>query len=628
MDLDWHTQLGGSLLWLLQAFLIAAAATAALAVLLVRSTRWGRQFWRLAWPYLTPRRSWRPLLALCLLLLLALAGVRMTVLFSFWYNGFYSALQALDAGAFWLYLGIFAVLAAVHVLRTLVESYVGQAFDIRWRSWLNARLTQDWLDGRAYYRGQFVDEPVDNPDQRIELDISAFVSGTRTLAIGAISAMVSLVAFTAILWGLSGPLQVAGVELPRAMVFIVYLYVIVATALAFRIGRPLIGLNFLAERLTANFRYALVRLRENAENVAFYQGEAVERGTLWTRFSAYIANLWALVFRGLKFDGFNLTVSQIAVVFPFILQAPRFFSGAIKLGDVMQTAQAFGQVQDALSFFRTSYDTFAQYRATLERLDGFLDANAQARALPAVQTRVLGGGLRAHDLTVRKPDGQVLLQGLELCLAPGQALLIKGPSGAGKTTLLRAVAGLWPYASGVVARPGGEHALFLSQRPYLPLGDLRAAIAYPGLAMPEDARRLQEALRLVSLGHLADRLDVVADWSRILSLGEQQRVAFARVLYNRPDVVFLDEATSATDEGLEHALYTLVLNRLPRCILVSIGHRSTLDAFHTHVLRLDGAGGWRFEPMGGSAGGPMGRPSGGPAVSGPSATPSADARHA
>jgi putative ATP-binding cassette transporter len=463
--------------------------------------------------------------------------------------------------------------------------------------WLNDRLTRDWLGAGAYYRGHFVDSPVDNPDQRIEQDIAMFVTGSRTLAIGALSAVVSLVAFTSILWGLSGALTVAGVEIPRAMVFMVYLYVIVATLFAFKIGRPLIKLNFLSERLTANFRYALVRLRENAENVAFYQGENVERATLWTRFSAYIANLWARVYRGLKFDGFNLSVSQVAVVFPFILQAPRFFSGAIKLGDVIQTSQAFGQVQDSLSFFRTSYDTFAQYRATLDRLNGFLDANEAARVLPSVRTESLPDGLDIESVQVSRPDGTVLLRDLNLNLRPGQALLIKGSSGSGKTTLLRALAGLWPYAQGAVRRPQGASALFLSQRPYLPLGDLRGAVAYPGLAQPEDDARLADALRLVNLVHLAGRLDEVADWSRMLSIGEQQRVAFARVLYNRPAIVFLDEATSATDEGLEHALYSLLREALPSCMLVSVGHRSTLDVFHTHRLDLDGAGNWRAGPM-------------------------------
>ncbi|HEK1691871.1 TPA: ABC transporter ATP-binding protein/permease [Pseudomonas putida] len=592
MDMNWHQALQESLSWLAIASFITLIGFTAAAALVVRYTRWGSQFWQLAGPYFTFRRSWRPLLVFAALLVLTLFSVRMNVLFSFWYNGFYSALQALDQTAFWYLLGVFAVLATLHVLRSLFTLYVTEAFSIRWRVWLTERLTNDWLHGDAYYRGQFLAEPVDNPDQRIELDVNAFVTNSVTLALGAVSALVSLVAFTAILWGLSAPLAVAGVEIPRAMVFAVYVYVLIATWIAFRLGQPLIRLNFLNEKLTANFRYALMRLRENAENIAFYQGAPVERGTLLGRFGALIVNVWALVFRNLKFSGFNLGVSQVAVVFPFILQAPRFFSGAIKLGDVMQTSQAFGQVQDALSFFRESYDTFAQYRATLDRLTGFLDANQQASTLPRVSTQEQAQALAISGLQVMRPDGHALIADLDLRLQAGQALLIKGPSGSGKTTLLRALAGLWPYAEGEVRRPTGTEALFLSQRPYLPLGDLRTAIAYPADSKPEDEARMQQALRQVNLAHLAERLAVCCDWSHILSVGEQQRLAFARVLFNRPQVVFLDESTSAMDEGLEHALYSLLRNEMPQTLLVSVGHRSTLAGFHTHRLEVDGQGGW------------------------------------
>ncbi|MEB3902711.1 ABC transporter ATP-binding protein/permease [Pseudomonas putida] len=592
MDMNWHQALQESLSWLAIASLFTLAGFAAAGALAVRFTRWGRQFWQLAGAYFNFRRSWRPLLVFALLLVLTLFSVRLNVLFSFWYNGFYSALQALDQTAFWYLLGVFAVLATIHVLRSLFTYYVTQAFSIRWRVWLTERLTADWMQGDAYYRGRFLAEPVDNPDQRIELDVNAFVTGSVSLALGAVSALVSLVAFTAILWGLSAPLTLAGMEIPRAMVFAVYLYVIVATWIAFRLGRPLIRLNFLNEKLTANFRYALMRLRENAENIAFYQGAQVERGTLLGRFGALIVNVWALVFRSLKFNGFNLGISQVAVVFPFILQAPRFFSGAIKLGDVMQTSQAFGQVQDSLSFFRESYDTFAQYRATLDRLTGFIDANQQAGALPRVITEDQAQALDIRGLQVLRPDGHPLIADLELRLQAGQALLIKGPSGSGKTTLLRALAGLWPYAEGQVARPLGNRALFLSQRPYLPLGDLRTAIAYPAAGAAEDDPRMRQALRQVNLAHLVERLDVSCDWSHILSVGEQQRLAFARLLFNRPQVVFLDESTSAMDEGLEHALYSLLRNEMPDTLLVSVGHRSTLAAFHTHRLEVDGQGGW------------------------------------
>ncbi len=592
MNMNWHQALQQSLSWLAIASLITLVGFLAAATLAVRYTQWGRQFWQLAGPYFTFRRSWRPLLVFALLLVLTLVSVRMNVLFSFWYNGFYSALQALDQTAFWYLLGVFAVLATVHVLRSLFSFYVPQAFSLRWRVWLTERLTGQWLADDAYYRGRFLAEPVDNPDQRIELDVNAFVSTSVSLALGAVGALVSLVAFTGILWGLSAPLAVAGHEIPRAMVFAVYIYVLIATWIAFRLGQPLIRLNFLNEKLTANFRYALMRLRENAENIAFYQGAPVERATLLGRFAALIGNVWALVFRNLKFSGFNLGVSQVAVVFPFMLQAPRFFSGAIKLGDVMQTSQAFGQVQDSLSFFRESYDTFAQYRATLDRLTGFMDANQLASALPRVDTQAQAQGLDIVGLQVRRPDGHALITGLDLRLHAGQALLIKGPSGSGKTTLLRALAGLWPYAEGTVQRPVGTQALFLAQRPYLPLGDLSAAIAYPADSQAGDQVRMQQALRAVNLPHLADRLSVDGDWSSILSVGEQQRLAFARVLYNRPQVVFLDESTSAMDEGLEQAMYELLRHELPDTLLVSVGHRSTLARLHTHKLEVNGQGGW------------------------------------
>ncbi|WP_027909582.1 ABC transporter ATP-binding protein/permease [Pseudomonas sp. URMO17WK12:I4] len=591
--MDWHQALSDSLIWLAIASLCTFIGFTLTATALIRFTRWGRQFWQITGSYLSPRNSWRPLLAFALLLLLALFAVRMDVLFSFWYNGFYSALQGLDQQAFWFLLGVFAILASIHVARALFDFYVSQSLSIHWRTWLNGRLTDDWLKGDAYYRGQFLAQPVDNPDQRIELDIAAFVSSSLKLSLGAVSALVSLVAFSVILWGLSAPLSVAGVEIPRAMVFAVYLYVIIATLIAFRLGRPLIRLNFLNEQRSANFRYALVRLREYAENVAFYQGRDVERRTLLGRFGALVENLWALVYRSLKFDGFNLGVSQVAVVFPFILQAPRFFSGAIKLGDVMQTAQAFGQVQDSLSFFRSSYDTFAQYRATLDRLSGLLDANQQARELPQVTTSTQASGLQVRDLHLQRPDSQSLVAGLNLDLHAGQALLVRGPSGCGKTTLLRALAGLWPYADGRVARPTGHQALFLAQRPYLPLGDLRSALAYP-TEPGEDRERMQWVLEQVYLSHLANRLDEPGDWSRVLSLGEQQRLAFARLLYNRPAVAFLDESSSAMDEGLEQALYSLLRRELPETLLISVGHRNTLAAFHNHQLDLDGRGSWQL----------------------------------
>lgn len=582
--MNWNQEIVASLIWLVKTFVFTSVAFVLVAWLIGRYTRWGRQFYQLAWPYLGPQRSWKPLLTLALILLLALFAVRMNVLFSFWSKDFYDAIQALDQKKFWIFLGVFSLLASIHVVRELVTYYVQQSFEIHWRTWLNDHLTADWLEGGAYYRSQFLAEPTDNPDQRIQVDIASFVSSSLSLSIGAVRAVVSLIEFTIILWGLSGVLALWGVEIPRGMVFVVYVYVVVATVFAFKIGRPLIQLNFLNEKLGADFRYALVRLREYAESIAFYRGENVERSILAQRFHQLIQNVWALVFRMLKFSGFNLTVSQIAVVFPFIIQAPRFFAGQIKLGDVMQTARAFGEVEDALSFFRMSYDNFAQYRAVLNRLTEFMDVNQQARALPSIHTQLASNSLHIQNLAVQRPDGATLLTDLNLELKAGDSLLVQGASGSGKTTLLRSLAGLWPYAQGEVQRPLGNQALFLSQKPYLPLGSLRTALIYPATQANDEQVRV--ALEKVQLAPLAQRLDEVADWSRILSLGEQQRLAFARVLVNRPAIAFLDEATSATDEGLEHALYSLLRHELPDCILVSVGHRSTLHAFHNQRLNL------------------------------------------
>ena len=593
--LNWNQEVVKSLIWLLTAYAIALVGVGAGGMLLMHFTRWGRQFKRLAGPYFSPKRSWKPLAAAALILLLVLAGVRMSLLFSFWGKDFYDSLQAMNKSLFWDAIALFLILASLHIARELIAFYAQQAFEIHWRTWLNDHLVDNWHQGVAYYRGQFLQEPVDNPDQRIQMDIPSFVSSSLGLATGTVRALVSLIAFTEVLWQLSGPLVVMGLEVPRGMVFAVYAYVLVASVLAFKIGRPLIRLSFMSERLGANYRYALMRFREYAESIAFFRGEAVERSVLGRRFSDLINNLWALVHRSMLFKGFNFSVGQAAVIFPYVIQAQRYFDNQIKLGDVMQTGSSFREVEEALSFFRTSYDEFAQYRAVLDRLTGFMDANQQARELPVVGTQE-ARGLVLRGLVVRRPDSVVMIQALDLSLVAGETLLIKGPSGSGKTTLLRTLASLWPHAEGSVHRPLSQQALFLSQKPYMPLGTLRTALTYPAPHAPDAA--LQDALHKVQLGHLHDRLDQEADWSRILSLGEQQRLAFARVLINRPLIAFLDEATSATDEGLEYALYELLRNELPHCILVSVGHRSTLAQFHTHTLHLQGltqGGRWSLE---------------------------------
>lgn len=590
--MDWNHEILSSVIWLAKALAVSLVCMTASVALLGRLTVWGRQFRHLTWAFFRPGRSLLPLAGLVLIILMTLFSVRMNVLFSFWYNGFYTAMQKLDAKAFWFMMMVFAVLATVHVARTLLNFYLRQAFQIHWRVWLTDNLIERWLAHQGYHRSQYVPNAPDNPDQRIQQDVESFVNSSLNLSMGLLDAVVSLFAFTIILWSLSGKLYFFGVEIPRAMVYLVYLYVIVATVFAVWIGRPLIRLNFLNEQLSANFRYALIRLREYSESIAFFSGEQIERGNLLARFASVIHNVWAIVYRSLKFQGFNLAISQTAVVFPFLVQAPRLLTGKIALGDLMQTAQSFGQVQDALSFLRSSYDEFAGYRAVLNRLTGFLDSMDAAALLPTAQIVPSLHSINIEALTVRTPSNVVLVEKLNLDLDANAALLIRGRSGIGKTTLLRAVAGLWPYVDGKVTRPVESNALFLPQKPYLPLDTLRGALYYPATA--QGGEHAADVLQKCNLGHLVPHLDETVDWSSILSLGEQQRLAIGRALLARPQVVFLDEASSAMDEGLEHAMYKLLREALPESILVTVGHRSSLLEFHTQELTLLGEGRWRL----------------------------------
>ncbi|BDX32149.1 ABC transporter permease [Mycobacterium antarcticum] len=622
-SLDWGNEVLASLFWVAKAWLISAVAMLAVLALIARFTTWGRQYWRITGPYFVGRQSIPVWVLVGVLLLSVMFSVRMDVLFSYYGNDQYSALQVAFEGAsagneavrdsgirgFWFSILVFGLLVVTYLAQTLLDLYLMQFFIIRWRVWLTDRLTSDWFDGRAYYRGRFIDTPIDNPDQRIQQDIDVFTTGTgpetntptvgtsTTLLFGAVYSIVSVVAFTPILWNLSGPLTFFGVTVPKALFWIVLLFVAFATAVSFWIGRPIIRLSFRNEMTNAAFRYALVRVRDAAEAVGFSRGERVECIGLSDRFARIIVNYRALVWRGVAFLGWNKAMSQIVDPLPLIVQAPRLFAGEINLGDVSQSSSAFRSVQASLSFFRAVYDSFASYRATIIRLDGLLSANEQARALSQLAVGdSVGGAVEIDDVSVRSPAGDPLIDGLAVRLAAGGSLVITGRSGTGKTTLLRSLAQMWPYTSGTARYPADDATMFLPQLPYAPLGDLRTVVCYPATSESFGDSDIRSALDTVALGHLGSRLDETTDWSKVLSPGEQQRVAFARVLLNAPRAVFLDESTSALDEGQEFALYRTLREKLPDCIVVSVSHRSTVEQHHDARLELLGAGRWRLAP--------------------------------
>jgi putative ATP-binding cassette transporter len=624
-SINWGHALTDSLSWVGLAWVISAVCVIVVLVLLRLLTPWGQQFWRITGGYFIGRHSVPVWSMLGVLLLSVVVAVRLNVLFSYQSNDLASSIQTAVQGlatgndavkqsgehGFWMSIWIFSIMAVLHIARFMLDIYLMQRFIVAWRVWLTERLTGDWLEGRAYYRGRFIDSTIDNPDQRIQQDVDVLTAGvgatpnvpsngtSSVLLFGAVNAMLSVVSFTAILWNLSGTLTLFGVSMPRAMFWIVIMYVLVATIIGFLIGRPLIRLSFRNELTNAAFRYALVRVRDAAEAVGFYRGEHAERAQLETRFRPIIDNYLHFVNRTVGWFGFNLSVSQAIVPLPWVLQAPRLFTGAIKFGDVTQTATAFGSIQDGLSFFRNAYDQFASYRATIIRLDGLVVADEQARELPELLTVASAdGSVGIEGVEVRTPAGDQLIDTLDVHLVTGDALVITGPSGSGKTTLLRSLAQLWPYATGTLRRPDGPgDTMFLSQLPYVPLGDLRAVVSYPSAAgeVPDD--QLREVLDKVALGHLVDRLEDLQDWVKVLSPGEQQRVAFARVLLTKPKAVFLDEATSAMDEGLELAMYRLLRSELPDTILVSVSHRSTVEHHHNQRLELVGHGQWRLGPL-------------------------------
>ncbi|MBV8121380.1 MAG: ABC transporter ATP-binding protein/permease [Alphaproteobacteria bacterium] len=553
-----------------------------------------RQAWALTWPYWKSEEKWSAIALLAAVVGLNLFSVWLNVRFNTWNKDFYDALQEYHWSEFWYQFGIFGVLAFAMIVDAVYSLYLRQILHIRWRRWLTDHYLHNWLDNQNYYRLQLNQAVTDNPDQRISDDIDSFATMTIGLSLGLLNALVTLLSFLTILWVLSGALTIPlgggrTFSIPGYMVFAALIYSAGGTLLTRWIGNPLVRLTFDQQRYEADFRFSLVRLRENAENVAFYGGEAREFDTFQSRFKRIIANWWGIIKRRKKLTWFTTGYAQLAIVFPFIVAAPRYFNHVIQLGGLMQIASAFGQVQDSLSFIVTSYTEIAQYQAVVQRLSGFrarMEEIAADRRVPQPIAIERGGqGVEVDTLHLDLPDGRPLREDLALSVGSGDALLVTGPSGAGKSTLLRAVAGLWPFGRGRIRLAGGT-TLFLPQRPYLPLGTLADAIAYPRAAAELPREGIADALRAVGLAHLIDRLDEEGNWAQRLSVGEQQRLAFARVLLARPEIVFLDEATSALDEAAEMSLYRLLREASWQPTIVSVGHHGTLHRYHDTIIDL------------------------------------------
>jgi putative ATP-binding cassette transporter len=560
--------------------------------------------WRIAAPYFRSEDKWAGLGLLAAVIAIELALVGNDVLLNQWRNRFYNALQEKNWDGFVREIIVFSLLATVLIVLSIYQLYLNQWLQIRWRSWMTTKYLGEWLHGANHYRMQLQGDAADNPDQRITDDVKLFVDRTLNIGVGLLSSVVTLFSFAIILWGLSAaaPLHLFGGDfaIPGYLVWGALIYAIFGTALTQWIGSPLVNLDFQQQRFEADFRFSLVRVRENSEQIALLQGERAERAGLSQRFGRVVDNWYAIMRRTKRLTAFTSSFSQAAVIFPYVLVAPAYFAGKILLGGMMQTAEAFGSVQTALSFFVSVYRTMAEWRAVVARLDGFEMAIASAATLATkadsidVVSATGSDQIDLQQLLVRLPNGKPLVAADHFSIRSPERTLVTGPSGAGKSTLFRAIAGIWPFGSGKIAIPAKATLMMLPQRPYFPVGTLMAAIVYPAEPDVFGADRVADVLVAVGLPQLASQLEQEAHWNRMLSLGEQQRLGLARALLHTPQFLFLDEATASLDEASEAALYHLLEEKLPASTIVSIGHRSTLEAFHQRnvVLIHDGD---RFE---------------------------------
>lgn len=567
--------------------------------------------WRLGLPYFSSdvasglrggrvdlskiKEKWVGRSLLGLILTINVAQVGLSVLLNQWNGRFYNALQTKNLAAFTSELGVFALLAALFIILAVYELYLTQGLVLRWRTWMTRRYLERWTDGSVHYRMRLTGDQADNPDQRIADDIQQFAGGTLSIGIQLFSSVLSLAAFAGVLWGLSAafPYRIDGFELsavPGYLVWISVIYAALGTTLAHLIGRPLVGLDAERQRREADFRFGLARLRENAEPVAMLHGEAAERRDLQFKFGGIFDNTIAIMRRRKLLTFFSAGYQQVSIVAPFLLLSPAYFASSIGLGALTQTAGAFGNVQGSLSVFVNLYAALADYRAVVARLADFDRAvlrSARNNSNIVVSTPEHFRGIRIEGLSVRRENGDVLVKVPLLEAGPGEHILLMGPTGSGKTTLLRALAGLWPYADGKLEYSADARIFLMPQLPYIPWGTLRRALQYP-TTEPIGDDEAHTVLTSVGLSHVIARLDAEAPWHRILSVGEAQRLGFARLILHAPNVIFLDEATSAIDEESERSLYRLLYRSLPRATVISIGHRASLMPLHERQLRLSG----------------------------------------
>jgi putative ATP-binding cassette transporter len=554
--------------------------------------------WALSLPYFKSEEKWRARSLLAAIIGLNLGFVYTLVLFNEWNRFFYDALQEKNYPVFIEQLFRYTVLAFIYVIIAVYKFYLTQQLEMRWRAWMTRHYLRRWLDHQVYYHLELTryaqlapDQSPDNPDQRMQEDLNLFTTRTVGLSMELLNALVTFVSFVGILWALSGAFtfHLGGqeFEIPGFMLWVAILYCGVGTVLTHYVGRRLIPLNYEQQRREADFRHHLVRVREYSEAIALDRGETVENQQLNLRFDHVLRNYLQLIDAKKRLTMFTSTFYQASAVFPFLVAAPRFFSGAIQLGAMMQIASAFGRVQDSLSWFIDNYDNLAAWRATTDRLTHFDAAIRNASRHPPLQHETGNGqGLQVSKLTLDLPTGSRLLADTELQVQPGDSILLSGPSGSGKSTLFRALAGIWPLASGRVELPASS--MFIPQHPYFPNASLRDALAYPEPAANYDEATLQQALRDALLPQLADQLDEVDAWSQKLSGGELQRLALARVFLKKPAWVFADEATSALDEEAEKTLYRRLMEMVKagNGAIISIAHRHSVAAYHSHTWTL------------------------------------------